>query len=305
MCYDPCVCSDPSRYGDGGRLVQEGAGLALLFGAADGRRRGLVQEVSHSALHEHHASPKLVGAHASVSNLDVHLRSLAAAGGSAHQSPSAAAAAAAYPSYYSSYYHYYYGYSAGEALQGPSSAANTEHGSRHTSNHATGTPVSSATATSYGHPPYALEVEPSASEYEAGSGSSSNSSAANNIRRETGSEFSASPAPTQLQEYSSLMGGGCNLSSQDASAGDPKAPAVYPPPLLPPHSHPGLSYTPVSESYGHLEGDFSAASLSGYEANPRALHDFASHDHLQPQESGHDHEGVSDPEGEQLLHDAA
>ncbi|KAG7172260.1 hypothetical protein Hamer_G009615 [Homarus americanus] len=295
------------EYGDGGRLVQEGAGLALLLGAADGRRRGLVQEVPHSALHEHHAPPKLVGAHASVPNLDVHLRSLAAAGGPAHQSSSAAAAAAAaYPSYYSSYYHYYYGYSAGEALQGPSTAVNTEHGLRHASNHTTASAVTSATAPAYGHPSYSLEGDHTASEYEAHSGSSSNSSTTNNIRRpgDTGSEFPTSPAPAQLQDYGSLMGGGCNLSSQDSAPGGAKTPVVYPPPLLPPHSHAGLSYTPVSEAYGQMEGDFNHASLAGYEASNRPLHEFASHDHLHQQDSSHDQDPVSDPEGEQLLHEA-
>lgn len=229
---------------------------------------------------------------------------MAAAGGPAHQSSSAAAAAAAaYPSYYSSYYHYYYGYSAGEALQGPSSVATTEHGLRHT-NHTTASAVTSATAPAYGQPPYSLEGEHAASEYEAGSGSSSSSST--NIRRhgDTGSEFPTSPAPTQLHEYGSLMAGGCNLSGQDNSQGEGKVPVVYPPPILPPHSHSGLSYTPVSEAYGQIESDFDHAPLAGYESSSRPLHDFASHDHLQQRDSTHDHDPVSDPEGEPLLHDA-
>ncbi|KAK7069479.1 Homeobox protein prophet of Pit-1 [Halocaridina rubra] len=322
------------RYGNGGRLVQEGAGLALLLGATDSRRRGLVQEVSDGALHEYYAPPKLVGAHASVSNLDVHLRSLAAAGNAAaahhhHSSSSAAAAAAAYPSYYSSYYHYYYGYSAGDAaaagLQGSSSStstssssgANTEHGVRHTSNHHSTAATLSSTAPAYGHPPYSLDTEHTPSEYEGGSGSSSNGSTTNTLRRpgETGSEFATSPVPSQLHEYSSLMaagGGGCNLSSQDSGSSTADGNKTsssslgYPSALLPPHSHPGLSYTPVSDSYGHLEtGDFSHGSIADYDTAPRTMHDFPSHEHLHVQDtSGHDHDRVSDPETDQLLHEA-
>ena len=90
-------------------MVQEGAGLALLLGAADHtRRRRLVQEVADGALDESlgAAPPKLGGAHASVSDLDAshhHLRSLQ------HSTSH-------YPAYYSSYYHYYYGYPTTEML---------------------------------------------------------------------------------------------------------------------------------------------------------------------------------------------
>lgn len=53
-----------------------------------------------------------------------------------------------------------------------------------------------------------------------------------------------------------------------------------------------------------MESDFNHPSLTGYETSSRPLHDFASHDHLHQQDSNHDQDAVSDPEGDQLLHEA-
>lgn len=290
------VCSDPSRHGDGGGLVQEGAGLALLLRAPDGRsRRRLVQEVAHGSLHEHIAPPKLGGAHAPVPNLDIHLRSLAAGGGPSQPAPSA------YPPYYSSYYHYYYGYPAGEVLHGPSTtttsaAAATEHGLRHASStSATAAPsTTSAYPHAHHHANYPLEAEQT--EYDAGSASSSNSSTTVALRRpaEGGAEFPHSPAP-HLHDYGGLMGGGCGLTPQDAGPpGEDKSSLGYPL---------GPNYPPASESYGQLEAAFSgaAASLGDYEAGTgRGLHPFPGHDPL----AAPDHDPASDPESDALLHDA-
>ncbi|KAK4307086.1 hypothetical protein Pmani_021140 [Petrolisthes manimaculis] len=73
------VCVDPSRYGGGRGLVQEGVSrLSLLLGTAGGGSRGgLVQEVPNSALYEHlppPPPPKLTGTHAPVPDIDAHLR---------------------------------------------------------------------------------------------------------------------------------------------------------------------------------------------------------------------------------------
>lgn len=202
-------------------MVQEGAGLALLLGAADSRRRGLVQEVTDSSFHEHYSSPKLGSAHASVSNLDAQLRSLAAAGAGAPH-------ASSYPAYYSSYYHYYYGYPVSDSLQqqqqhdqqqqqqdqshtSTSVADHTEHGMNHVE-----TPVvtvSSSFNSSFGI--QSVEANASSTEFDLGVSSGSSNGSANPANQPDHQEqsvegdFSSSP---NAGEYE-LMSQQCSMTN--------------------------------------------------------------------------------------------
>ena len=189
-------------------MVQEGAGLALLLGAAD--RRGLVQEVADGSLNEHCSPPKLGSTHASVSNLDAQLRSLA---GASHT----------YPAYYSSYYHYYYGYpvSNSNTLQEQHSSHQQEHSSSdHSTEHGiNGTPTTIAQATydttNYGLP--SVDVNTTDYDLAGSSASSTNSASNNNHRQETqdlSEDFPSSPHPGRgTTSDFDIMSQQCSLSS--------------------------------------------------------------------------------------------
>lgn len=266
-------------------MVQEGAGLALLLGAADSRRRGLVQEVADGSLHEHYSSPKLGSAHASVSNLDAQLRSLAAAGAGAPH-------ASAYPAYYSSYYHYYYGYPVSDSLQqhhqqdqhhSTSVAEHTEHGLNHVE-----TPI--ATVTSSYNSTYGIQSgEPAATsnDFDLGVNSGSSNGSANpptqQDPRERNGEGNFSSSPTA--DYD-LMAQQCNMNSSIKNSLGAYQNIFEASQSGTPNSH--LSYP--SQNYNQIS-DYPPLA-SGYAPDQRAVPPFSESSHQEREEP----ESTSDTE---------